>query len=86
MSAGVDAACRLLPVLARQIEELAKRDESFADLCDDLAVAELALAGLKHRLEPSAKERLPEYEGWIVSLTAEIEDAVHRADGQEPLR
>jgi hypothetical protein len=68
-----------LPALARQIEELASRDESFDDLCEDLAVAELALTNLRQQPEPISKQQLSEYEGWMVSLTAEIEDAVGRA-------
>ena len=79
MSAGVQAACRRLPALARQIAELARRDESFNDLCEDLAVAELALDGLAQQPEAVARERRHEYEGWVVSLTGEIEDAVRRS-------
>lgn len=79
MSAGVSVACRLVPALARQIEELAKRDDTFNDLCEDLAIADLALARLRQQPEPVRKLRLVEYEGWIESLTAEITDAVQRA-------
>lgn len=85
MNEGVSVACRLLPELARSIEERARRDESFRDLCDDLAAAELALAALRRNPDPAASERVAECEDWIASLTAEVENTVRRAAGLRPL-
>jgi hypothetical protein len=85
MNEGVSVACRLLPELARSIMERARRDESFRDLCDDLAAAELALGKLRRSPDGASSERVAECEGWITSLTAEVENAVRRADGLKPL-
>ncbi|BCP53517.1 hypothetical protein K32_21340 [Kaistia sp. 32K] len=85
MSAGVSVACRLLPELARAIEERARRDESFSDLCEDLAAAELALEQLKRSPDTTSRERLAECEGWIASLAAEVETLVRRRDRRERL-
>ena len=80
MDTGVVVACRLLPAIAKQIERLTESSELFRDLCDDLAVAELALSRLVRMPDASADQRLAECEDWIVSLTAEIKDAVRRAE------
>jgi hypothetical protein len=80
MEAGVVIACRLLPAFANKIERLAESSESFRDLCEDLAAADVALTRLTKLPEAAADQRLGEYEGWIVSLTAEIKEAVYRAE------
>jgi hypothetical protein len=81
MDEGVGVACRLLPALARFIVERAKRDESFRDLCDDLAAASRSLEALKRSADAVSSERVAECEGWITSLTAEVENAVRSSAG-----
>jgi len=83
MDAGVVVACRLLPAIASKVERLAESSESFRDLCDDLAAAELALTRLSKLPDAAADQRLAECEGWIVSLTAEIDEAVRRAEASD---
>ena len=80
MEVGVVVACRLLPAIASEVEQLARINESFRDLCEDLAAAEHALSRLVLMPDASADQRLAECEDWIVSLTAEIKDAVRRAE------
>jgi hypothetical protein len=80
MEAGVVVACRLLPAIASEVEQLARINESFRDLCEDLAEAEHALSRLVRMPDATADLRLAECEDWIVSLTAEIKDAVQRAE------
>ncbi|MET0941295.1 MAG: hypothetical protein ABWY13_08025 [Mesorhizobium sp.] len=79
MMSGVSVACRLLPVLSRQIEQLAMQDATFRDLCDDLAAAEATLLDLRQLPKSISKQRLAECEGWITSLSEEIETALKRA-------
>ena len=86
MEAGVVVACRLLPALASKIEQMARTDESFHDLCEDLAEAEHALSRLVLTPDATADQRLAECEDWIVSLTAEIKDAVRRREPQPRIK
>ena len=79
MMSGVSVACRLLPVLSWQIELLAMQDATFRDLCDDLAAAEATLLDLRQLPKSISKQRLAECEGWITSLSEEIETALKRA-------
>jgi hypothetical protein len=86
MEAGVVVACRLLPALASEVEQLATINESFRDLCEDLAAAEHVLSKLVRMSDAAADQRLAECEDWIVSLTAEIKDAVRRAKSQPRIK
>ena len=72
MSPGVSLACRLMPELAIRIRVLAMHNESFVDLCDDLAVAQRALEGVALVPEALRQNRLAECESWIVDLCDEI--------------
>ena len=86
MEAGVVVACRLLPAIASEIEKMARTNESFHDLCEDLAAAEHALSKLVRMSDAAADQRLDECEDWIVSLTSEIKDAVRRAKSQPRIK
>jgi hypothetical protein len=78
MRLGVSIACQLMPELAGRIRTLADEDDSFLELCEDLAVAQQALEGLTSLPQVLRKHRLAEAEGWIVGLCAEIKAAVTR--------
>ena len=79
MRPGVSIACQLMPELADRIRTLAAaEDDSFVELCEDLAVAQQALEGLTILPDVLRKHRLAEAEGWIVALCAEIKAAVTR--------
>jgi hypothetical protein len=80
MSSGLVAASRRLPALSGRIEELIRRDEEFSALCDDLAAAEDALVVVNGLSPELCSERRSECEGWIEDLTAEIEQALARAN------
>jgi hypothetical protein len=72
-------AIRRLPQCERAIEELARRSESFLDLCEDLAEAERGLAVAELAPEAVRSERRAEWRSWIEILTQEIEEALQRS-------
>ena len=78
MSPGVSIACQLMPELAARITSMAAEDESFVELCDDLAVAQRALEGLSTLPDVLRKHRLVECQEWIVGLCTEVRAAVTR--------
>jgi molecular chaperone DnaK (HSP70) len=80
MSSGLVAASRRLPALSSRIEELIRRDEEFSGLCDDLAAAEDAMLAVGLLTPELRNERRAECEGWIEDLTAEIKEALDRAN------
>ena len=85
MSPGVSLACRLMPELAIRIRVLAMHNESFVDLCDDLAAAQSALEGVALVPEALRQSRLAEWESWIVDLCDEVRRAVRSSTaGQAP--
>ena len=86
MSPGVSLACRLMPELAIRIRVLAMEDESFVDLCDDLAVAQRALEGMALVPDVLRQDRLAECESWIVDLCDEVRTAVSRRSASGPTR
>ena len=86
MSPGVSLACRLMPELAIRIRVLAMEDESFVDLCDDLAAAQRALESITVLPDALRQNRLAECESWIVSLCDEVRTAVSRWSATGPPR
>ena len=86
MSPGVSLACRLMPELAIRIRVLAMHNESFVDLCDDLAAAQSALEGVALVPEALRQSRLAECESWIVDLCGEVRTAVSRRSAIGPPR
>ncbi len=69
---GVHAAIRHFPGSASQIEALACENESFRDLCDELAAAEEALAAVDRLAEAARAERRLEWLSFIRGALAEI--------------
>jgi hypothetical protein len=86
MSPGVTVACRLMPEIAVRIRVLALQNDSFVDLCDDLAEAQQALERVTLLPEAVRKHRLAECERWIVGLCDEIRTAVGRPAAARPPR
>jgi hypothetical protein len=72
-------AMRRLPKRAQEIEELARRSESFLDLCEDLGEAERGLAVAEAAPVDVRDERRAEWKSWIEILTQEIEEALLRS-------
>jgi hypothetical protein len=66
------------PALSLQIRRLLALDESFQAMCDDLAVAEQALALTERLPEPVRAARRAEYEDLVDSLVREIEGTLRR--------
>jgi len=71
--AGQQAAIRKFPSNAKSIEALLVSSESFRELCEDLAEAERALAATDQLPETLRFPRRVECQGWVESLTNEIE-------------
>ena len=86
MSPGVSLACRLMPELAIRIRVLAMEDESFVDLCDDLAAAQRALESITLLPDALRQNRLAECESWIVDLCDEVRRAVHSSTASQAPR
>jgi hypothetical protein len=77
---GVLAAIRRFPAKRREIEALARERESFGDICDELAAAEQALAGVDRLDEATRAERRLEWLSFIRETLAEIEAELRRAN------
>lgn len=73
------AAVRRFPDRAERVVWLAGQSEPFLDMCEELAAAEEALAGLDLRPLPDADARRDECQGWIDRLTAEMSAAMRGA-------
>ena len=86
MSPGVSLACRLMPELAIRIRVLAMQNESFVDLCDDLAAAQRALESITVLPDALRQNRLAECESWIVDLCDEVRRAVHSSTASQAPR
>jgi len=76
---GEHAAIRRFSSEAKLIKELMIRSESFRGLCEDLAEAERALVETQKMPEALRHDRRAECEGWIESLTNEIEETLREA-------
>ena len=73
---GLTAVLRRFPARSLQIKELSIRDESFRGMCEDLAVAENALAAADQLPVQVREERRAEFSGLVESLVAEIEQTL----------
>jgi hypothetical protein len=71
------AAVRLrFPLRAEAIEDLASRDETFLEICADLAEAQRELSIWQSSTDPDRLGRCAEYEELITDLAKEIEQAL----------
>jgi hypothetical protein len=67
------------PTRSLEIQELLDQDENFREMCDDLVVAEQALAASDQLSEPLREERRAEYQVLIDDLVREIGQALSQA-------
>lgn len=75
----LEAAIRKFPGQVEAVRRLAQSDDAFCDMCEELAAAETALAGLRNARTSPDRERREECEGWIVRLVAEMTEALDRS-------
>ena len=77
---AVSAAVRRLPQFELAIHRLMERDESFRDMCEELAEAELALSRVD-MIPPILREaRRAEWQELVDRLVAEVGAAVTNMD------
>jgi len=72
MHHAVQAAIARFPDRGHAIEDLARTDESFRSLCEDLAEAEAALARWERSSSPVRATRCAEYQNLVRDLAAEL--------------
>ncbi len=72
MHYAVQAAIARFPDRGHAIEELAKADEGFLSLCEDLAAAQAALARWERSDTPVRSARCAEYRELVRDLVAEL--------------
>lgn len=72
MHHAVQAAIARFPDRGHAIEELARADDDFRSLCEDLAEAQAALARWEYSSSPVREARCAEYKSLVRDLTAEI--------------
>ena len=77
---SLHAAVRRFPAYTLQVRRLLARNESFQAMCEDLAVAEQALALTERLPEAVRADRRAEYEDLVESLVREIEGTLHRSN------
>jgi hypothetical protein len=78
MQHAVQAAIARFPDRGHAIAELARTNESFRSLCEDLATAEAALVHWQHSLSPVREARCAEYGDLVRELAAELEAELDR--------
>ena len=74
--AGLLAAMRRFPNDRDEIEALMDRNENFRDMCEELGLAEAALARIDLVSQSCRESRTLECKGWIDRLTMEIAEAI----------
>ncbi len=74
----VQAAIARFPDRGHAIEDLARTDESFRSLCEDLAEAEAALARWERSSSPVRATRCAEYHNLVRDLAAELATELDR--------
>jgi hypothetical protein len=77
--AGLRAAASRFLGRSSEIQELFNQDDNFREMCDDLAVAEQALAASDQLPAPTDEERRAEYQALIDDLVREIGRALSQA-------
>jgi hypothetical protein len=80
MRPGQESAVRRFSSAAGLIEELMTRSESFRSACEDLEVAERALAAVDSLPEPVREARRADAEVWVMRLTDEIGSMLQRVN------
>jgi hypothetical protein len=74
------AAVRLrFPLLTDAIDDLASREETFREICGDLAEAQRELSNWQSSTDPDRDGRCAEYQELITELVKEITEMLDRA-------
>jgi hypothetical protein len=74
-----ETVLRHFPAKVDAVRDLALRNQSFRDMCQELDDAERALARMEDLSPDIRVERLEECHGWIERLMQEMEDALAEA-------
>jgi hypothetical protein len=83
---AISAAVRRFPQFELTIHRLMDRAESFRDMCEELADAELALARVDQMPLASREARRAEWQALIDRLVAEMETELRGCDPSGPRR
>lgn len=76
---GLAQAIGRFPERARQLRQLAQRDEGFRGLCEDYALARASLARFEALPNSVERPEIADYRQVIAELEREIETALNRA-------
>ena len=82
---GLQAAVRRFPQAELAIRRLMGRDETFRDICEELADAEQALASAPRSPPDLARARRLEWQELVDRLAAEVAAALRRSEAWKPL-
>lgn len=74
-----DPVLRYFPDCWAAVQALSAQDPSFADMCQELSEADLALSHIRARSALDQTERLIECQGWIERLQVEMRDTLASA-------
>ncbi len=77
---AVSAAVRRFPRYELAVRQLMDRDESFRDMCEELAEAELALSRVDRVPVPLRESRRAEWHQLVERLVGEVEAALQAWD------
>jgi hypothetical protein len=83
---GEQAAVRRFPSEAKLIKILVTGDESFRELCNDLALADQALAAADQLPEDIRADRVAKCQVWMESLEKEIAWELNKAKSSPSAR
>ncbi|MGE3872456.1 MAG: hypothetical protein AB7F74_05815 [Parvibaculaceae bacterium] len=79
-TAALFAALHRFPGRARDIKSLMGRNEDFCEMCEELAMAEGALANIATVPAAEREARIEECKVWIARLTGEISEALEKSN------
>ncbi len=79
-TAALFAALHRFPDRAHDIKSLMGRNEEFCEMCEELAMAEGALANIAAIPPAERGARIEECKVWIARLTGEIAEALEKSN------
>lgn len=80
MLAAFSAARQRFPACGHDIRFMMDRNEAFFEMCEELAMADMALANIASVPAAERDTRADECRVWIERLTAEIAEALERSN------
>ena len=81
---GEQAAARRFPSKAKVIKVLMAGNEGFRELCNDLALADQAVAAADQLPEEIRADRVAKCKEWVESLEKEIEWELNKVTSSPP--